>query len=160
MSNARNVRIETHGPVKLAGLAHTGPYIDIGGSFEKTATYAHGMGLFAAKTQMIGLYYDDPGSVPAQALRSFAAITIDDTVKADTIAPLEIRDLPAGRYASTVHEGSYANLHKSWDWLYGVWLPQSGEEPADAPGVEDYLNNPRDVAPPDLRTVLRIKLKD
>ena len=31
--------------------------------------------------------------------------------------------------------------------LYGTWLPGSGEEPADAPAMEDYLNDCRTLPP-------------
>ena len=32
-------------------------------------------------------------------------------------------------------------------WLYGTWLQDSNEEPADKPVIEEYLNNPREVSP-------------
>jgi AraC family transcriptional regulator len=38
-------------------------------------------------------------------------------------------------------------------------LPQSGEEPADTPSFEVYLNSPMDVAPEELITELHLPLK-
>ncbi len=43
--------------------------------------------------------------------------------------------------------------------MYGVWLPESGEEPGDAPPHEVYLNAPQDTAPDDLLTDVVVPLK-
>jgi len=32
-------------------------------------------------------------------------------------------------------------------WLYGQWLPSSGEEPRDHPIVEEYLTDPATTPP-------------
>ncbi len=47
----------------------------------------------------------------------------------------------------------------AYHWLLGVWLPQSGHEPDDAPVFEGYLNSPQHVAPKDLLTDLHLPLK-
>lgn len=44
--------------------------------------------------------------------------------------------------------GPYAELGRPYTWLYGTWLAQSGEEAADAPCVEEYLNDARTSHPP------------
>jgi AraC family transcriptional regulator len=54
------------------------------------------------------------------------------------------------------HKGPYATLAGAYDWLYGVWLPQSGKEPRDAPPIELYVNDPRTTPPHDLRTDVRV----
>jgi len=59
-----------------------------------------------------------------------------------------------------LHNGPYAELEKSYDWLYCNWLPQSGEQPADAPAYEEYLNSPQDTAPAELLTQICMPLKD
>jgi len=51
-----------------------------------------------------------------------------------------------------LHVGPYAELERVYRWLYGTWLAQSGEEPADAPTIEAYLNDARVVPPTGLRT--------
>jgi AraC family transcriptional regulator len=57
------------------------------------------------------------------------------------------------------HTGPYATLAGAYDWLYGVWLPQSGEEPRDAPPIELYVNDPRTTPPNDLRTDIRLPVR-
>ena len=55
--------------------------------------------------------------------------------------------------------GPYAELHIPYTWLYGTWLPQSGEEAADAPCIEEYLNDARVVPPSELRTEIWLPLR-
>lgn len=153
------VNIETRGRLRLAGLPHTGSYLEIGSAFEKTCAFAGGAGAMGPTTRMIGLYYDDPSSVPTPELRSFAAVTVPDDLPETAIEGLEIREMPAGRYAVAIHKGPYADLHVTWDRLFSAWLPQSGEEPDDRPALEDYLNNPRETAPADLLTAVCLPLK-
>ncbi|MEW8499130.1 MAG: GyrI-like domain-containing protein, partial [Candidatus Thiodiazotropha taylori] len=53
---------------------------------------------------------------------------------------------------SLLFKGSYAELEKPYDWLFGQWLPQSGYEAADFPPFEEYLNDPKDTPPSELLT--------
>ena len=92
-------------------------------------------------------------------LRSFASVNVPAGADPTALAPLEVRDLPGGRYAIAIHKGPYADLHLTWDRLFSAWLPQSGEEAEDRPAVEEYLNNPRDTPPADLMTAVCLALK-
>ena len=159
MTEKLDVTIETRDGLRLAGLPHEGPYIEIGRAFEKTFAHAGAAGLFRPGMRMIGLYYDDPKSVAERELRSFASVTVPAGTDPAALAPLEVRDLPGGRYAIAIHKGPYADLHLTWDRLFSAWLPQSGEEAEDRPAVEEYLNNPRDTSQADLRTAVCLALK-
>jgi AraC family transcriptional regulator len=44
-------------------------------------------------------------------------------------------------------------------WLLGIWLPQSGHEPDDAPVFEVYLNSPQQVPPTALTTDIHLPLR-
>ena len=52
------------------------------------------------------------------------------------------------------HVGPYTGLRQAYDYLYGKWLPESGEEPRDGPPFEIYENTPMDTAPEDLVTLI------
>ena len=58
-----------------------------------------------------------------------------------------------------LHVGPYAELERAYAWLYREWLPSSGEDPADAPCVEEYLNDARTTPPPELRTEIWLPLQ-
>ena len=72
---------------------------------------------------------------------------------------LRQREIRGGRYAVLLHVGAYAELSRAYTWLYGTWLPHSGEEAADAPCIEAYLNDARTVPASELRTEIWLPLR-
>ncbi|MBN8632254.1 MAG: AraC family transcriptional regulator [Rhodobacterales bacterium] len=152
------VTIRTEGPIRLAALPHQGAYHEISRAFQKLSALMASRDLFPSAGRMIAVFYDDPQSVPEPDLRSQAGFEMKGP--ADLSAPLEEVTLPGGRQAVLTYRGPYAGLPAAYDELFGLWLPQSGEEPADAPSFEVYLNTPMDTAPEDLVTELHLPLKD
>ncbi len=151
------VAIRTEAPMRLAALPHKGAYHDISRAFQKLTAVMASRDLFRTAGRMVGVFYDDPRAVPVADLRSHAAFQI--TGQADLSDPLEAIALAPGRHAVMTYRGPYAGLPAAYDQLFGVWLPSSGEEPADAPSFEVYLNSPMDTAPEDLLTELHLPLK-
>ena len=62
--------------------------------------------------------------------------------------PLVKKTLSAGRYAVFTHRGTFANLPKTYQYIFGTWLPASKEELDDREDFEVYeheilsLDNP------------------
>ena len=140
-----DVSIRDLQPVRLAALRHAGSYQEIGATFERLFAWAAGRGLMSQQTRAIGVYYDDPDGAPAAALRSDAGISVGPEVALEN--GLRLLEVSGGRYAVLHHQGPYAELNKAYRWLYREWLPQSGEQCADRPIFEEYLNNPRALPP-------------
>ena len=82
--------------------------------------------------------------------RAHACITLPDGVRSSS--ELELLEIRGGRYAVTLHVGPYADLERPYTWLFGTWLAESGEEAANAPCIEEYLNDAHTVPPAGLRT--------
>ena len=144
-------------PIRVAALPHRGDYSKIGSTFERLAAIAGGQGLFGPNTRSFGIYYNDPKTSPEADLRADACVTV-----ASDWTPhggLELREIRGGRYAVLLHVGPYAELERPYSWLYGTWLPQSGEEPAHAPTVEQYVNDARTVPPSELKTEICLPLE-
>jgi AraC family transcriptional regulator len=143
--------------ITVAALAHRGDYQTIPNTFVRLAAMAGALGLLGPGARSFGIYYDDPSATPVEALRSEACVTVpDDWVPSGDLQRREIR---GGRYAVVLHVGPYAELGRAYTWLYGTWLAQSGEEAADAPCVEEYLNDARTVPPAELRTEIWLPLR-
>ena len=132
------------------GVRHSGPYIGIHKAFDRVCGWAGKQKLFDQETTMFGLYYDDPDSVDAEKLRSVAGVFAAQDAKPQ--APVESVQVEGGRYAILEFVGPYEALHKAYRWLYGQWLNESGEAPADKPSLEIYLNDPQETPPTELRT--------
>ena len=144
-------------PIRVAMLAHRGDYQTIGVTFQRLSTIAAGQGLFGPATRAFGIYYDDPSATPRDALRSDACITVPDDWRPS--GELQLGEIRGGRYVVTPHVGPYAELAAPYKWLYGTWLAPNGEEAANAPCVEDYLNDARTVPPTELRTEIWLPLR-
>ena len=144
-------------PIRVAALPHHGPYADIGSTFERLLALAGGQGLLGPEVRTFGIYYDDPAATPVSALRAEACLALPAGRTAG--GELQVREIRGGRYAVVLHVGPYAELERPYKWLYGTWLAQSGEEPDNAPTVEEYLNDARTVSPTELRTEIWLPLR-
>jgi AraC family transcriptional regulator len=157
-STMHDVEIQTRQGVRLAALRHAGSYMEIGHSFERLQLWAAGRGLITPGARSIGIYYDDPAAVPAAELRSDACVSVAPEVGCDS--GIRIVDLPGGRHAVLRHKGPYAQLETAYSWLYREWLPSSGEEAADRPCFEEYLNDPRQLPPEEWLTDVCLPLTE
>lgn len=152
-----DAKISTLAPVRAIALPHRGDYEAIGQTFEQLYGWAGATGLLRDDTRCFGLYYDSPADTPKEQLRSDACLALPaDSKPGDGMRWLEIA---GGRHAVVLHTGPYAELPRAYDWLFGQWLPSSGEEAGDAPVYEDYLNDPSQLPPEQWQTLICLPLK-
>jgi AraC family transcriptional regulator len=126
------------------------------------------VGRFIAWRKMVGLpprisatfniWYDDPGSTPADRFRmGLAAATERDIVPNE--AGITASVIPGGRCATLRHTGSDDTLRAATDYLYAVWLPESGEEPRDFPPYCQRITFGPDVPEHEIVTDIYLPLK-
>lgn len=151
------VIIRTDPVRRLAAIPHKGHYHEIARAFETLGSTVASRGLYGRFGPMVGVYYDSPADVKPSDLRSHAGLTAPADMALDP--PLEEVTLPAGRHAVLTFTGPYAGLQAAYDQLFGLWLPQSGEAPADSPVFEVYLNSPMDTPPDALVTEICLPLR-
>ena len=150
----REVTLQTVESLRVVALRHRGDYMNIGSTFERLGAWAVGKNLCDASTRSFGIYYDDPDSMPLADLKSDACMTVAHSFTPE--APYTVTQTPSGRCAQMIHVGPYSELYDAYRWLYTEWLPKSGEEPGDQPPFEEYLNDPRNSPPAQVRTAIRI----
>jgi AraC family transcriptional regulator len=146
--------------VGLLGYPHLGDYLDISSVFEKLYLYGKSKGLLNAQTRNIGLYYDDPKSIPVHQRRSSACFSVIEKRSAMPEGAPKPLSIPAGNFATLLHTGPYAELEQAYDWLFGYWLPESGYDAAHFPIFEEYLNDPRVTPPNELLTRIHCMLAE
>jgi AraC family transcriptional regulator len=152
-----DVEIKEMPELRTAGVRHVGPYNQIGLAFGRLGEIAGPAGLFGQPgAAMIGIYHDDPETVPKDQLQSDAAITVPDGMPLP--AGLKEQRIPAGRYATTTHVGPYEELPDVWARLMGEWLPATGNRIGPGASYEIYRNDPTKVAKQDLITELYVSL--
>jgi AraC family transcriptional regulator len=146
-------------PVRPAiGLLHKGDYAAIGATFERLFGLLGARGLIGETRGPFGRYKDGPGDKPVDELRSHACAFADTPLSPP--APLEVFEAGGGTYAVLTYRGPYTAMKPAYDWLFGVWLPNSGREPRDAHVLEINLNTPMDTAPSDLLTEICLPLEE
>lgn len=144
------VRVETRRGYRLAVSEHRGSYLDIGRAFSRVRDRV------GSGSLMVAIYEDDPDAVPPADLRSAAGTVVDPGRRIPH--GLAERVVPAGRHAILHYIGPYSSMHAAYLWLYGQWLPSSGEEPRDHPVIEEYLTDPATTPPVDAVTDILLPL--
>ena len=142
--------------LRVASIQLRGSYQLASRAFERLMGIAATTGLLTPDTRSIGVFYDDPASVPEAELRAAVCVSVPDSWTSS--GELTESHIEGGRYARIIHTGSYAELKTAYDWLYQAWLPNSAEAPRDLPCIEEYLNNPRQVPAKDLETAVMMPL--
>ena len=153
---AFGLAIKTVPAVAAVGVDHVGYYMQIGRAFDQLYAWLGARALLRPGMRSLAVYFDDPFAVDEERLRSRACVV--DAEPCVLEPPLRSTEIRGGRYAVLRHQGPYATMRAAYQWLYGTWLPRSGEEAADAPIFEEYLNSPRDTAPADLLTDICLPL--
>lgn len=151
------VSMETLAPIRCASIAHAGSYMQIDRAMGRLFSALAARDAMAPDQRMMAVFYDDPDLVPVENLRSRACSPVADGVA--LAPPIEEAMLRGGLYARLRYQGPYADMKGAYRWLLGVWLPQSGHEPDDAPMFEAYLNSPQQVAPNALVTDIHLPLR-
>lgn len=143
---------------RLAAVRHVGPFQGIGAAFDRLGTWvqAHPGAVVGAP---LAIYLDDPYQVPADQLRSDAAvpITADVTVGGAPgfgVPGVSELTLAGGRYAVATHVGSYDGLAGAWPRFMAAVGESTLVSDWTRPCFEVYLDEPGTVPDTELRTEL------
>ncbi|CUH88190.1 Methylphosphotriester-DNA--protein-cysteine S-methyltransferase [Phaeobacter sp. CECT 5382] len=142
--------------LRLVGLSHAGSYHSIGKKFEAFGALCQTRNLWSQMAGMAAIYYDNPDDTPEGDLRSFAGGLFHGAAVPNG---MEERQIAGGKTAVLTYKGPYSGISAAYHSLFGNWLPDSGEDPADAPCYEIYLNNPREVPAEELITEICLPLR-
>lgn len=94
-------------------------------------------------SRRFGMSMDDPDVTPANFYRYDFAVAIEYEFKGEgLIEPVKI---PGGLYAILHCQGDITKVAQAWDYLYKVWLPQSGYVPRHFPAIEEFLKGPEEI---------------
>lgn len=149
-------RFEQLDGFRAAGILHSGPYHEIGSTWEKFGPMIP-PGAVQRGGKMVSLYFDDPTQTPPEKLHSCAAVTMPEG--ATVPEGLEFWDVDPGRWAVYTHKGEYGNLGEAWLKFYELVMQDHKLAVADTCCFEVYVSTPMDTAPSECVTELYIPLK-
>lgn len=150
-----DVRIVDFPATPVVILPHRGSPARIGESVRKLIAWRRESGLPPARTATFNIFPDDPDAVRPEAFRLDLAVATTDTPGEG----MERGEIPAGRCAVLRQTGSGDDLRAAFDFLYGEWLPASGEEARDAPPFAQRISFFPDVPEHEAITDLFLPLK-
>ncbi|TWT02669.1 GyrI-like domain-containing protein [Reyranella sp. CPCC 100927] len=148
------VSIEMLPPRRLLASRHVGSYDGLDSAFARLSAWAAARRL--ATVSSVAIYLNDCFDVPVDSLLTDVCLEVPDDTKGE--GDVRATGLVGGRHAVLHHQGPYAELGTAYRWLYAEWLPKSGEEIADRPAFDVYLNDPRLLPPAQWRTDLCLPL--
>lgn len=142
------------------GLRHTGSYSECGQTWGELMAHAAKAGWMPHVLGSVGLAYDDPDITAAERLRYDACMVMDPArARALCRPPFVLRELPAGRYAITLHRGDFESILETYVGLIGRALPFRGVELANEPVIERYLDDPATVPLHEMRTEICVRIE-
>jgi AraC family transcriptional regulator len=151
----RFARVERRPSMSLVAVRHVGPYEHVGRAWATVFGCTGGAGLQPTGAP-VGLCWDDPEVTPPERVRYDACVPI----ASDVAPPGDARlvGIEGGTFAVTVHRGPHARLGDSYTELVR-WALVHGHALGPEPSVEQYLQNPGDVAPERLETVIALRVQ-
>lgn len=109
------------------------------------------------KTEYFGIIHDDTEITEKEDCRYDACFSIDGETKLhDDIGKGVIK---GGKYAKFIHQGSYRNIDKTYDQIYGNWYINTEHELEALPVIEKYVNDPDEVPESELITEIYLPIK-
>lgn len=150
ISGAKTMKAELKkvGMRRIAYVRHVGPYAECGKAWGKLCGWAEARRMITPQTQFIGICYDDPEVTPAEKIRYDACMTVPESVQGGD--GVEVTELAAGEFATTIHQGPMERLKFTYAALCGQWIPEHKREPVHGPSIEIYLNDPNQVKPEEI----------
>lgn len=155
---AADVTIVNFPATHLAVLPHRGDPALLGDTIRRFIDWRRANGLPPAKSATFSIFHNDPEEVAPEDHRTDLACAFTGKLPAASEG-FEQGELAAGRCARLRQIGSGDDLRAAFAYLYGEWLPASGEEPRDTPPFAQRISFYPDVPAHEAITDLFLPLK-
>jgi AraC family transcriptional regulator len=127
-----DVRIVDFPATRVAVLEHRGDPLELGATIRRFIEWRRANRLPPARSATFNLLYTDDEQVAPEEFRLGLCAATERDVPPNEHGVVA-GTLPAGRCAVLRHVGGDATLRAAVTYLYGEWLPESGEELRDFP---------------------------
>lgn len=139
-------RIVEHPACRLAYVRVATPFLDVGLLQEGYTTLCSWLdrhGVDWRSEQLLGMSWDNPETTPLDRVRFDLGFPLPKGLR--VAGELGERSLPAMRSVDVHVRGHLGHIALAWEHLYERWLPRSGREPADLPGLKRFRRRPDEI---------------
>jgi AraC family transcriptional regulator len=156
-SGTMQVNIIKFPATMIAALEHHGPEHLVYNTAQKFIEWRQANNIKPGQGDTFAVHYSDPASTLPEDYRLDICVSVEKPVAENPQGVLN-KTIPAGRCAVVRHLGSREYIPAA-DYLYGEWLPESGEELRDYPPFFHYINVGPDVKDKDMITDIYLPIK-
>ena len=153
---AEDVSIADFPATPVALLQHRGHPGTVGNAIRQFIDWRRSSNHGAAVSRTFNIFHSDPDGDPDE-FRMDLCVSSKGSVEPNAHGVVEGL-IPAGRCAVLEIKGSPDDLRAASHYLYGEWLPASGEEPRDFPFFVERINIGPDVPEHEAITKLYLPL--
>ena len=146
--------VKTAGAMTVASIAKKGPYNDIGKAIGELMTWVIAKKIMP-KGNPFGLFYDEPGKVPAESMRYEVCLPVSKEVVSDKV--IKVKELPEMEVVSTIYMGPYDTVGSTYGQLM-TWVTEKGYV-INGPAREIYMSNPSSTPTESLKTEIQFPIK-
>ena len=154
---AHEVRIVEFPETRVAAIEHRGPPLLEYETATKLIAWRERNHIGRDRHRSYGVHYTDPYSTAPENHRVDFCISFDADVAPNPEGVVS-KVIPSSRCAVARHIGSRAH-NAAAEFLYGEWLPQSGERTGDFPIFFHYVNVGPDVRESEMITDVYLPLE-
>lgn len=142
---APEVRLVDHPACRLAYIRLRSPFFGdvLPQGYARLTAWLDARGVDWRGCALLGLSWDNYETTPLDQVRFDLGFAVGPEVEAD--GEIGVHAFPAVRAADVHCQGPLIRIAVAWDHLYNTWLPQSGFEPADMPGIKRFRRRPDEV---------------
>ncbi|MGZ5580649.1 MAG: AraC family transcriptional regulator [Methylobacter sp.] len=133
-----DIQIITFPETKVAAVEHRGPPSREHDTVRKLIEWRLEHRMLPERHRSYGIHYNDPRTTPAEDYRADFCISVEHDIAPNPQGVIN-KTIPGGRCAVARHLGSRENVTAA-DYLYRVWLPNSGETLRDFLIFFHYVN--------------------
>lgn len=130
---AQIVTVKMIEPITVAFVRHVGSYAEIIETWLQLVLEVSMNHVTSEDTMKISIPHDSDEITPTDKLRYDACVTLNGLPNFKPKGHIGIQTLRGGKYAIITHHGPIESIESTYRILFGLWLPQSGYEPADHP---------------------------
>lgn len=157
-TNSQDVTIITTEDTRVAVLTHRGDPRFMGDTLRRFIAWRKENGPHPSKSATFNIFHDDPEATDPAGFRMDICAAITSAVAPNDAGVVEAL-IPGGRCAVLRHVGTEDSFGAAARFLYGEWLPNSGEELRDFPLYCQRISFFPDVPEQDAMTDLFLPLR-
>ncbi len=140
-----NVEVRMIKDMKAIYLRHIGSYEELAETFQeilgKLVNWAMARNLIGCNGIIpFAIYHDNPNFTEKENLKTSICLLVYQDVEVN--GEIGKLDIPASKYAVGHFEINRSECTRTWDYIYGEWLPKSGFQPDKGYVFEMYMNDP------------------